>query len=104
MFTTFPWPQPTQGQRARVGEAIRQLIARRSSICQSQQIGLTTLYNAVEDGAWADLAALHRQLDVAVAAAYGWPAAVAQQDLELVQRLGKLNMVFASDPVAYQPF
>ncbi len=104
VFTTFPWPQPTQGQRARVGEAIRQLIGRRSSICQSQQIGLTTLYNAVEDGAWADLAAMHRQLDVAVAAAYGWPASVAQQDLKLVQRLGKLNTVFTSDPVAYQPF
>jgi type II restriction/modification system DNA methylase subunit YeeA len=41
---------------------------------------LTNLYNArrTHEGAWLD--ALHRRLDAAVAAAYGWPADISEED------------------------
>jgi hypothetical protein len=52
VFETFPWPDPvTDAQRERVAEASRRLLARRGEICTSESIGLTKLYNAVDDGA-----------------------------------------------------
>jgi len=85
VFETFPWAGAfaTPPQRERVAEACRRLLARRSEICLSEQIGLTTLYNQVDDGAYVDLKRLHRALDEAVADCYGWPANVAQDDAEL---------------------
>ena len=53
---------------------------------------------------WADLTALHRELDVAVAACYGWPRAVAQDDDELVRRLTALNREISQGARAYAPF
>ena len=53
------------------------MVARRSTICLERQIGLTQLYNEVDDGAYRDLRDLHVALDEAVAAAYGWPASAA---------------------------
>lgn len=57
VFMTFPWAGSfaSAEQRERVGEASRRLLARRSEICLTEQIGLTTLYNQVDDGAWTDL-------------------------------------------------
>ncbi len=105
MFETFPWPDPTTAdQRGNVADVCRRLLARRSEICQAEQIGLTTLYNAVDEGAWADLKALHRDLDVAVAACYGWPASVAQDDAELVRRLTELNREITAGSRPYDPF
>ncbi|MCP5519069.1 MAG: class I SAM-dependent DNA methyltransferase [Verrucomicrobiales bacterium] len=52
---------------------------------------LTNLYN--ERPAWLDLA--HRKLDAAVAAAYGWPAALT--DEEILERLLALNLERAED-------
>jgi hypothetical protein len=105
VFETFPWPNPTTAdQRERVADLCRRLLARRSEICQQEQIGLTTLYNAADEGAWADLTALHRELDVAVAACYEWPAAVAQDDDELVRRLTALNREITEGARAYAPF
>ena len=40
----------------------------------TEQIGLTKLYNAVDEGAWTDLSALYRELDEAVVAATAGPA------------------------------
>lgn len=72
-FETFPWPPaPTDAQRTAVGDHCASLLARRSDLCTTNAIGLTTLYNMVDDGAFADLSALHHELDMAVAAAYGW--------------------------------
>jgi len=71
---TFPWPS---GNRDAIGDVARRLIARRSEICLEQNIGLTKLYNQMDDGAWKDLRDLHRELDEAVAVAYGWPKSVA---------------------------
>lgn len=92
VFETFPWPDPaTDAQRDRVAEASRQPLSRRTEICSTEQIGLTRLYSAVDDGAWADLLALHRDLDEAVADCYGWPRQNAQNGPEIVRRLTELN-------------
>lgn len=105
VFETFPWPDPTTvAQREVVADACGRLLTRRTEICSSEQIGLTKLYNAMDDGAWADLKALHRDLDVAVAACYGWPAAVAQDDDELVRRLTALNREISEGSRPYAPF
>lgn len=105
VFMTFPWPDPvTSDRRATVAEASRRLLARRTEICEAEQIGLTKLYNAVDDGAWTDLRALHRELDVAVAACYDCPAAVAQDDEELVRRLTHLNREIVEGDRPYAPF
>ena len=105
VFMTFPWPDPvTDEQRERVAEASRRLLARRSEICVAENIGLTKLYNAVDEGAWTDLKDLHRELDLAVADCYGWPASVAQDDRELVRRLTELNREISEGRRAYAPF
>lgn len=51
----------------------RELLARRTEICLAEQIGLTTLYYRMDDGAFADLSGLHLKLDQVVAACHGWP-------------------------------
>ena len=106
VFMTFPWAGAfaTAGQRERVAEASRRLLNRRSEICGTEQIGLTTLYNAADEGAWTDLKALHQELDQAVAACYGWPAAVAQDEVEIVRRLTELNRRIVEDALPYAPF
>jgi hypothetical protein len=104
-FETFPWPYPiTDAQREAIAEASRAVIARRSEICLDRQIGLTKLYNEVDDGAYRDLADLHRQLDEAVAAAYGWPKAAAHDATEANRRLLELDRAIADGKVEYAPF
>jgi hypothetical protein len=104
-FETFPWPPaPTDAQRAEVGEAAAATIERRQAICAEREIGLTALYNEVDDGAYADLRALHERLDRAVAAAYGWPASAATDAEHSNRRLLKLNMAIAQGQVEYAPF
>jgi hypothetical protein len=100
-FETFPWPS---GSLDEVADVSRRLYARRSEICIQQNIGLTKLYNQVDDGAWADLRDLHRELDEAVAAAYGWPRAVAHDPDETNRRLLELNRAIAAGEIAYDPF
>ena len=58
---------------------------------QLKQRTLTNLYNARPD--WLDLA--HKALDVAVAAAYGWPADLT--DEEILERLLALNLERAAE-------
>ena len=103
-FDTFPWPQPDPARRANVGETARRLIARRSEICLERQIGLTKLYNEVDDGAYRDLRELHVALDEAVAAAYGWPSSAAHDPQESTRRLLELNRAIAGGEVEYHPF
>jgi hypothetical protein len=59
---------------------------------------LTNLYNTrgKPEGAWLD--ALHRHLDDAVAAAYGWPADLS--DDEILARLLDLNLTRAERDAA----
>jgi hypothetical protein len=100
-FETFPWPS---GDLNAVADVSRRLYARRSEICLERNIGLTKLYNQVDDGAWSDLRELHRELDEAVALAYGWPASVAHDSEERNRRLLELNRAIAAGEVDYRPF
>jgi hypothetical protein len=104
-FATFPWPSPTTAsQRESVAAASVALLARRTEICHDRDIGLTMLYNQVDDGAYQDLAALNRVLDEAVASCYGWPKKVAQDGGELVRRLLELNAEIVAGDRPYDPF
>jgi hypothetical protein len=62
------------------------------------------LYNQVDEGAYTGLKELHGELDEAVAAAYGWPRAVARDGDEIVQRLLILNREIADCAREYDPF
>ena len=105
VFETFPWPFPvTDIQRERVAEASRRVIALRQKVCNANNFGLTVLYNLIDEGAYTDLKALHWELDEAVAAAYGWSKAVAQNGDETVQRLLILNQEIAAGTRKYDPF
>ena len=81
VFETFPRPEPTEGLEA-IG---RTLDAERREIMLRRDLGLTKLYNLVNDpdletGTDPDvdrMRAIHVELDAAVAAAYGW------EDLDL---------------------
>ena len=105
VFETFPWPdRATAEQREHAADVCRRLLARRSALCIEHQVGLTKLYNAIDDGAYADLKALHKELDEAVADCYGWPKSVAQDDKELVRQLNDLNRKIIEGERAYRPF
>lgn len=105
VFETFPWPcQTTTEKRERVAEASGRIIARRQNICKANNLGLTTLYNQVDEGSYSDLKSMHKELDEAVAAAYGWPKTVAQDADEIVQRLLAVNKEIAAGIRKYNPF
>lgn len=104
-FLTFPWPDPVSDEQyERIAEASRAVIGRRQGICLAEGIGLTELYNQVDEGAYADLRKLHLELDRAVAVAYGWPVSIAQDHAELAARLLRLNEEIATGKRPYAPF
>jgi hypothetical protein len=102
-FETFPWPQPDDDVRGEIGEGAKRLIECRQAICVENEIGLTDLYNKVDEGAWSELGDLHRQLDEAVSRAYGWPAAVAHEPMEVKAKLAELHASIV-EGAAYTPF
>jgi hypothetical protein len=105
VFMTFAWPDPvSEDQRNTIAEAGQAVIERRQAICAADGLGLTDLYNSVEEGAYQDLKALHRKLDEAVAEAYGWSKAVAHDDDEMVRRLLELNREITAGERGYDPF
>ncbi|MDQ1291824.1 MAG: hypothetical protein QG615_1633, partial [Nitrospirota bacterium] len=105
VFERFPWPDPvTDTQREAVADACIALLDRRSEICTNEAIGLTTLNNRLDEGAYTDLKALHKALDEAVAAAYDWPKSIAQDTDEVVRRLAALNAEIAAGSRPYAPF
>ena len=93
----FPWPPSHEPQDSplveAIAEAARELVEKRdawlnppnASAEELKKRTLTNLYNARP--AW--LVELHRKLDEAVFAAYGWP--VTLTDAELLERLLALN-------------
>ncbi len=99
-FETFPFPEPTDEQREAIGTAAAELNRLRENwrnptdmfgnpalnADQLRRRTLTNLYN--EYPTW--LAHAHATLDAAVAAAYGWPADLA--DGEVLERLLELNL------------
>lgn len=101
VFGTFPWPG---GDLEDIASHSVELDTRRSEVCLERQIGLTKLYNEVDEGAYRDLRELHVALDEAVVVAYGWPAAVAHDPAESNRRLLELNRAIAAGDVDYDPF
>ena len=103
-FETFPFPEPTDAQREAVAVAARELNELRENwrnpvdmfgnpalnADQLRRRTLTNLYN--EYPTW--LANAHAKLDAAVAAAYGWPADLAEG--EILERLLALNLARAA--------
>lgn len=80
------------------------MLARRSELCLEHEVGFTKLYSAMDEGAYADLVALHREVDVAVADCYSWPPSVAQDDAEIVSRLTELNRQIVEGERTCTPF
>jgi len=103
-FETFPWPMCDEAARDAIGERSRDVLTIRSALCLEHQIGLTELYNRVDDGAFNALRQAHRALDVAVAAAYGWEEAVVDDVAERNRRLYALNAAITSGETAYDPW
>lgn len=103
-FETFPWPSPSKTQRDEIGRLSREMIELRSKICLEEQIGLTNLYNQMDEGAWQDLRKAHEVLDKAVAKAYSWPAMVAGDPVETRARLAEIHARAIADPDSYRPF
>jgi type II restriction/modification system DNA methylase subunit YeeA len=99
-FETFPFPDPTEDQRARVGEAAGRLVELRDGWLNPPGVApadlekrtLTNLYN--QRPTW--LANAHADLDASVLVAYGWPVDLA--DSEILDRLLALNLVRAREP------
>lgn len=99
-FETFPFPRPTEGQRDSIASAARRLDELRKGWLHPSNVDeedlkdrtLTSLYNDRPE--W--LTAVHRTLDEAVLAAYGWP--VSSSDDEILQRLLQLNLARAAAP------
>lgn len=103
-FETFPWPEPDESTRTEIAEISARLINRRQTICVENEIGLTILYNQVDEGAWQGIARLHRDLDTAVVRGYGWPASIVTDPLELKIRLADLHRQIAGGSRQYAPF
>jgi len=106
VFSTFPWPpDPSRHIRQQVAAAAREVVDIRGLLCREHRIGLTTLYNHLEEGAFAGLFARHRALDRALATAYGWPMTALNDPPEQInRRLLDLNLAIARGEQAYLPF
>ena len=106
-FETFPFPDLTQDQRERVGEAARRLVELRDGWLNPPglepadlaQRTLTNLYN--QRPTW--LSNAHADLDAAVFAAYGWPTSNLP-DSEILERLLALNLARATDRATASAF
>jgi hypothetical protein len=103
-FETFPWPQSTEAQREAIGTIAHDLIALRRRLCVQHDIGLTMLYNRLDDGAFEDLRVLHDELDLAVILAYRWQPNVRDDVRERNLRLYDLNARIVAGDLPYTPF
>jgi hypothetical protein len=109
-FDPFPFPDASDSQKAEIRALAEELdTLRKRQLAAHQHLTLTGMYNVLEklragtspealrpdeklildDGLVLILKELHERLDVAVAAAYGWPADLA--DDEILARLVALN-------------
>ena len=106
-FDPFPFPAATPAQSEKIAAIAEELDAfRKARLAEHAHLTLTGLYNALAlarsgrplseaerdvhaGGQISILAELHARLDTAVAAAYGWPADLA--DAEIVARVVALN-------------
>lgn len=103
-FETFPWPQCDDDAKEAIAERVREVLASRFALCLEHQIGLTELYNRVDDGAFDALRRANAGLDIAVAAAYGWHATIVSDVAERNRLLFALNAAIRAGRVAFEPF
>jgi len=112
-FNPFPFPDPTEAQKARLRSLGEQLDAhRKAQQAAHPKLTLTGMYNVLEklragerieakdkelydQGLVGILRDLHDQIDAAVAEAYGWPATLS--DDEILHRLVDLNRERATE-------
>ena len=106
-FETFPFPDPTEEQKARIRSLAEQLDAhRKRQQGQYPDLTITGIYNVIEklrsgealtpkerviheQGLVSVLKRLHDDLDVAVFEAYGWPSDLSEE--QILERLVALN-------------
>lgn len=100
-FATFPWPDPSVHQRAEIGRLGRDLDSGRRAICAERGIGLGTLQNTIDEGAWPDIRAIQMSLDECVADAYGWPPTAALNPELRYAELLELNRAIVAGEVPY---
>ena len=104
-FETFPFPPAASSDaRERVSAAARLIVELRERHCSEQNIGLTKLYNLMDEGGVTDLKAAHAELDRAVAAAYGWDESIVSDDATILDALYELNAQIAAGSIEYSPF
>ena len=112
-FNPFPFPDPTEAQKALLRNLGEQLDAHRKAQQKAHpKLTLTAMYNVLEklsageriegkdketydQGLIGILRDLHAQIDAAVAEAYGWP--VTLSDDEILHRLVDLNRERAAE-------
>ena len=92
-FETFPFPRPNPAQQLRLLQTGEALYVARTAAQRRLQLGLTKLWNRVEDPSDDDpilleLRQLRAALNTAVYAAYGWEEA---ESAEILRRLRALN-------------
>ena len=102
--SVHPTRHTRQGQPGAIGDPEPPPPVCPAPLCATGAIGLTTLYNQVDEGAYAELKALHRKLDEAVVGAYGWPRAAAHDSDVIVQQLLELNREISTGKRRYDPF
>jgi hypothetical protein len=118
VFETFPFPDPTNAQKATIRDLAEQLDAhRKRQQAQHPKLTLTNMYNVLEklraeeplspkeqetheQGLVSIIKQLHDELDAAVCAAYGWPADLSDEDI--LERLVALNAERAAKEAAGQ--
>ncbi|MDO6391304.1 class I SAM-dependent DNA methyltransferase [Pontibacter sp. BT731] len=112
-FDTFPFPTPTEDQKEQIRGIAEQLdVHRKQRQAQHPTLTITDMYNVLEklrsggalsakeqkthdQGLVSILLQLHNELDAAVAAAYGWPANLPEE--EILERLVALNKARAAE-------
>ena len=115
-FETFPFPSATPEQQQAIREKAEALDAhRKRQLERHPKLTMTDMYNALEalrrgevlegklrkahdDGLVTVLKDLHDELDALVAAAYGWPADLAEADV--LSALAELNVQRAAEEEA----
>lgn len=112
-FDTFPFPVATQALKEQIGSLAEQLDShRRKQQAHHPKLTITDMYNVLEklrsgealspkeqkiheQGLVSILLQLHQELDTVVAAAYGWPANLSEE--EILERLVALNKERAAE-------
>lgn len=99
-YTLENWPMPVLDQRDELDDLGNRYHAQRESLMEKETIGLTQLYNRYHDPSDDDsqikqMRSLHREMDVAVARAYGW------DDLDLDHGFHKMPYLPENDRVRF---